>query len=256
MFITPQWYWCFQHKCCSAVFTDLANCLLSQWLLAGHQIHRLQGRRGPYCQQSLPAREETCYYNHTNSNSTGFIQNTGGRISFMMHIIKTNLGILYPSAVEKHVWFILALKSYVYIPFHPHKLRCHETLRYWLKTWKTNLGFIEVLHPHTVNRGTQTSRTIGLSGMHRFTTKTAQHLGPIIPLHFITLSTTLSCWFCKKLSNIILLLNNIIPMSCDWNVTLSTGCRQTLQFQELMPACFVLYYWHYMMTSSSLQLTR
>lgn len=68
--------------------------------------------------------------------------------------------------------------------------------------------------------------------------KTAQHLGPIIPLHFITLSTTLSCWFCKKLSNIILLVNNIILMSCDWNVTLSTGCRQTLQFQEWMPVLF------------------
>lgn len=38
--------------------------LPSRWPLARPQIHRLQGRRGPCCQQSLPAREETIYYNH------------------------------------------------------------------------------------------------------------------------------------------------------------------------------------------------
>lgn len=45
---------------------------------------------------------------------------------------------------------------------------------------KTHLCLIEVLHPHAVNRGTQTPGAIGLAGMQRFRAKTGSHSTPAL----------------------------------------------------------------------------
>lgn len=124
--------------------------------------------------------------------------------------------------------------------------------------WKTNLGLIEVFHPHTVNRGTQTSGAIGLSDMHRPKAEKqeeAQHLAPITLLYFITLS---KIFVSGKKRATPSYLNNIIQL-WGWHHIIEMAQIEEnadKHFISKNKFLLVLYCWHYVATSNKPQLSR
>lgn len=123
----------------------------------------------------------------------------------------------------------------------------------------THLGLIEVLHPHTVNWGTQTSGTVSLSGMQTDSQQKqeeAQHLGSITPRHFKTSSKT---W--EKMVMCLPDRYGDFTSSCETpcscllmlfkhhiTIKMPHKCLSTKQILTLDTG---IWYWHWMMSTSS-----